>query len=274
MFIPKETAGLPLNIAGYLAAIGVAAYAAKIAKGKLSEKFVPVIGLCALLIFLLQSFRLPALDNGESRFIGGLLAATLLGPWPGFLVMSAVIALRSIISNDFGLANLGLNIINLGWVAGIAGTFVLGKLKKRFPHKRQGFMLALGIASWASVILAASAVELELALIKIMGEALTPESGWRIGTYIILGIMEALITTGVVSVVLNLRPDLVVGYCCGGEKEACYAGHHHVQTHTHPAGDLGHHDHGHTPAPHDPHDHSHEHKHENGHSHHEAGHVH
>ena len=272
MYIPKSMLSLPLDIIGYIAAIGVTVYAARKVSHKLSEKFVPTMGLCALFIFLLQLIPLPAIDSSGSQFIGAILAATLLGPWPGFLVISLVVALRSIISNNLGLAHLGLNIINLGWIAGVVGASVLAKLKQRVPHKRRGFLAAIAIASWVSIVMAASAVELELALFRVISGISRTESAWIMVNYILLGVVEAAITTGIISVVLSLRPDLVVGYCCGGEKQVCYAEHHHVQTHTHPKGDLGHHDYGH--PTHEQHGHGQPgHTHEPGHKH-EHGHVH
>jgi hypothetical protein len=64
-----------------------------------------------------------------------------------------------------------------------------------------------------------------------------------LGVQSLIGIVEAAFTVLCVSLLIKARPDLVLTHCCGGDKETCYAHHHHVKTHTHEEGKN--HEHGH-----------------------------
>ena len=89
---------------GYLdpqvaAATGVVAVAAvgfglRRAEDALDERRVPLVGVTAAFIFAAQMLNFPVAGGTSGHVLGAALAATLLGPWLGCLVLAVVLGLR------------------------------------------------------------------------------------------------------------------------------------------------------------------------------------
>ncbi|MEL7656743.1 MAG: energy-coupling factor ABC transporter permease, partial [Bacillota bacterium] len=121
------------------ASAGMIGYSAKKVKEELEEKKVPLMGVMGAFVFAGQmiNFTIPA--TGSSGHIGGgILLASLLGPYAAFLVISAVLIIQALFFADGGLLALGCNIFNLGFLACfIAYPFVYKQIvKKSFTPKR------------------------------------------------------------------------------------------------------------------------------------------
>ena len=52
----------------------------------------------------------PVAGGTSGHLLGGALAAIILGPWSGMLVMTSVIGLQALLFQDGGLLALGANI--------------------------------------------------------------------------------------------------------------------------------------------------------------------
>ena len=124
----------------------------------------------------------------SGHFLGGALAAILLGPWPALLVMTAVIALQGLIFQDGGLLAMGANIFVMGIVTVWTGYFVYQALQ-RFNRYVAGFA-----AGWLSVVLAAVVTAFMLALsgTSSLGVVLAAMAG----VHMLIGVGEGLITVG------------------------------------------------------------------------------
>src|SRR5512138_1352594 len=61
----------------------------------LGERQVPLMGVMAAFIFAAQMINFPVAGGTSGHLLGGALAAMLLGPWAGMLVMTAVIAVQA-----------------------------------------------------------------------------------------------------------------------------------------------------------------------------------
>ncbi len=87
----------------------------------LGEKQVPLMGIMAAFIFAAQMLNFPVAGGTSGHFLGGALAAMVLGPWAGILVMTAVIALQALLFQDGGLLVMGANIFNMGLLTAMIG---------------------------------------------------------------------------------------------------------------------------------------------------------
>ena len=85
----------------------------------LDEKAVPLMGVMAAFIFAAQMFNFQIPGGTSGHLLGGVLAAILLGPYAGTIVMACVISVQALVFQDGGLVVLGANIFNMG----IVGTF-------------------------------------------------------------------------------------------------------------------------------------------------------
>jgi cobalt/nickel transport system permease protein len=149
----------------------------------------------------------PVAGGTSGHFLGALLAASLLGPWISCLIMAVVLAIQCLLFADGGLTALGTNIFNMGIIGGVLSYYILVVLKFIFPKNRGGYLVSVAISSWMSVVLGASACSVELAIsgTSPLGVVLPA----MVSVHVLIGIGEAIITTAVVGLILNTRPDLV-----------------------------------------------------------------
>ncbi len=195
---------------GVAAAGGVGAALRQTGK-YLSERQVPLAGLVAAFVFAAQMFNFPVISGMSGHLMGGVLAAVLIGPWAGFIVIAVVLLVQGIFFADGGLTALGLNIFNLGFIGALGGYAIYRVLLKALPKNENGVIIAAGLAAGISVPLAALGFVIQFAIggtVDLsMGTVLTA----MVGTHILIGIGEGLITAMVIGAVIRSRPDLVYG---------------------------------------------------------------
>ena len=76
-------------------------------------RLVPLMGVLGAFIFACQMLNFTIPGTGSSGHLGGgLILAILLGPYAGFLVMAAILAVQALFFADGGLLALGCNIFN------------------------------------------------------------------------------------------------------------------------------------------------------------------
>lgn len=188
-----------------VAAGGVAVAIAR-ANKKMDEKHIPLMGVTAAFIFAAQMLNFPVAGGTSGHLMGGVLAAILLGPFAGVLVMATILMVQCFIFQDGGVTALGANIFNMGVIGAGLGYYIYFWLNKIFGATRGMFVSAFA-AGWFSIVLAASACALELALsgtvpLKVALPAMA-------GVHALIGIGEGLITVAVLSLVIKVRPDLL-----------------------------------------------------------------
>jgi cobalt/nickel transport system permease protein len=135
------------------------------------------------------------------------LAAILLGPWAGTLVIASVLAVQALLFQDGGLLALGANILNMALVGVWTGWFVYAGLKRLLGEKGWAVIARGFAAGWASVVVASLLASAELAL--------SGASPWGVvlpamtGVHALIGIGEGAITVAVLAFIRVTRPDLL-----------------------------------------------------------------
>ena len=189
---PKVWAGASAVSAGALA--GALAQTRK----ALEERQVPLLGVMGAFIFAAQMVNFPVAGGTSGHLLGAALAAVLLGPWSAMLIMTAVLVIQMLFFYDGGLTALGANVLNMAviapWVA--YGTY---RLFAGLSRGSTGRGVAVFLASWLSVMAAALACSLELALSGTvpLGVVVPAMMGW----HALIGIGEGVITTVAVAFV-------------------------------------------------------------------------
>jgi len=168
-------------------------------------------GLVAAFIFAVQMLNFPVAAGTSGHLLGGALAAILVGPYLGTLCVSVVLVVQALLFADGGLSALGLNVINMAIVGAFGGYAIFLLARRLLPATRGGVVVASGIGAGLSVVLASLAFTLEYALGGAGGASVTRVAGAMVGTHILIGLGEALITAMTVSAVMAVRPDLVHG---------------------------------------------------------------
>lgn len=170
----------------------------------LGEKQVPLMGVMAAFIFAAQMINFPVAGGTSGHLLGGTLAAIMLGPWAAMVVMTAVIAVQSLLFQDGGLLVMGANILNMGLITVVIG---YGLYRAVFGRSRRVKLVVAGFAAWLSVMAGALATALEL---WVSGTSnLQTVTLAMLGVHTLIGIGEALITVAALSFILQTRPGLV-----------------------------------------------------------------
>jgi cobalt/nickel transport system permease protein len=91
MHIPDGFINLPTAATTYAIAGGGIAYGIREANRRLGERHVPLLGVMAAFIFAAQMLNFPVAGGTSGHLLGAALAAILLGPWAGLLVMTCVL---------------------------------------------------------------------------------------------------------------------------------------------------------------------------------------
>ena len=188
-----------------LAMVGVG-YAARSVRRTLPSNKVPLLGLTAAFVFAAQMLNFPVAGGTSGHLLGGVLAAVLLGPSAGVLVLASALIVQCLVFADGGLLAIGANIFNRG-IVGTAGAYGIYWLVRRYAKGLRGQLAAAAFASWCSVVLAATACAAELAFSGTVrwGVAFPAMAG----VHMLIGVGEATITTLVLVAIAATRPDLL-----------------------------------------------------------------
>ncbi|CAN5726819.1 energy-coupling factor ABC transporter permease [soil metagenome] len=204
---PDGFLSVGVSIALWALTIAVLALSVSRAGRSLDERAVPLMGVTAAFIFAAQMVNFPVLGGTSGHLLGGVLAAVLLGPWAGTLVMACVVAVQALVFQDGGLLVLGANIFNMGIVGTLGGFYLYVALCRVLGGEERVRVPAAAIAAWTALVLGALAMALQLAASGT--SPLEVSLVAMLGTHALIGIGEALITVGAVSLLATVRPDLL-----------------------------------------------------------------
>ncbi|MCX7792581.1 MAG: energy-coupling factor ABC transporter permease, partial [Chloroflexaceae bacterium] len=205
MHIPDGFLSAPVALLWWVLTIAALALAVQRVQG-FDERRVPLVGVMAAFIFAAQMLNFPVLGGTSGHLLGGALAALLLGPWAGMLVMACVIALQALLFQDGGLLALGANVFNMGVATALVGHGVGMPLIRAAGGKPWGLIVAGFVAAWLSVMVAAFLTSLQLALSGLSAAVVFPA---MLFVHAFIGIGEGLITVAALAFVATTRPDLV-----------------------------------------------------------------
>ncbi|MDF1596433.1 MAG: energy-coupling factor ABC transporter permease [Acidimicrobiia bacterium] len=196
--------------AGVVAVSGLGASLRRAGK-ELQDRQIPLAGLIAAFVFVLQMLNFPVVAGMSGHLLGGALAAILIGPWMGMVVVSVVVIVQALLFADGGISALGLNIVNMGLLTVLSGWLAYRLLMAVLPKKAGSVLLAGSLAAWFSVVVSSLGFVGEYAIGGAGGAPLSTVLAAMSGTHSLIGIGEGLITAGVLGSVLAVRPDLVHG---------------------------------------------------------------
>jgi cobalamin biosynthesis protein CbiM len=212
MHIPDGFIDIPTSTAfAALAATGVA-LSLKGAKSSLDEKTAPLAGLTATFIFAVQMLNFPVAAGTSGHLLGGALAAVLVGPYAASLALTVVLLMQGLLFADGGLTAIGLNVFNMSIIGVWVGYFAFNLAKRVLPKKKTSVAIAALFGGLISVPAAAFGFVIEYAIGGTATFSTSAVASAMIGTHILIGIGEGLITFFAVSAVMASRSDLVYGY--------------------------------------------------------------
>ncbi len=203
---------------GFLSA-GVAAATWTVAAGSLAwslraEKRLPdrtpagTLGALAAFVFAGQLVNVPLVPGTSGHLVGGTLAAAIVGPWRGLVVMAVVLAVQALLFQDGGITAFGANLLAMGGAGALGGHAVAALVARLRPGLRGlvagsvigAFVATLTGAAFIALVLAASGLYPVQAVLPVM-----------LSLHVPIALLEAALTGAVLSTVARWRPDLVRG---------------------------------------------------------------
>lgn len=174
-----------------------------------NEQIVPLMGVLGAFVFGAQMINFAIPGTGSSGHIsGGILLAILLGPWASFIVLASVVIVQCLFFADGGLLALGANIINMGLFSCFVGyaMYWLIAMKKHSP-----LFLSLTIiaATIMSAEMGAGCVAIETFLSGRSDIPFDRFLGIMAAIHLPIGLIEGLVTLGVLKFVRRVRPDAI-----------------------------------------------------------------
>jgi cobalt/nickel transport system permease protein len=204
LHIPDGFLSLLIALVAWILAVIFISLAIRNSQASFDEKLVPLAGIMAAFFFAGQMINFPVAGGTSGHFIGAALAAVVLGPWLGILVMTAVIILQALLFQDGGLVVMGANILVMGVTPALIS---YGLYRAVAQRNRRIQLVTVAGAAWLSVMGAALLTALLLGF--------SGTSSFRIavpallGVHALIGIGEALITVAALSFIMNTRPQLL-----------------------------------------------------------------
>ncbi len=228
LHIPDNFLSALVSLVFWIATAGCVALALRRTERALDDRQVPLMGVMAACIFAAQMLNFPVAGGTSGHLLGGALAAIVLGPAAGVLVMTCVVALQALLFADGGIVVMGANIFNMGVGTAVLGAAVFGALITVLGRARWGVVIAGFVAAWVSVMAAALATSLQLIASGTVQAAVVLPA--MLGVHAVIGVGEGLITAAALSFLLATRPDLLPargagqGSAAGGRPRGILAG--------------------------------------------------
>jgi cobalt/nickel transport system permease protein len=178
---------------------------------QLKDRAIPLAGITAAFVFAAQMFNFPVAAGTTGHLLGGALAAILLGPSLGAIVVTIVVVVQAFVFADGGLTALGLNVLNMAIIPAYGGYAVFRILRRLSPRSSGGVVGSTGIAAWATVVMAAFAFSIEWLFGATAPVSFDTVFAAMVGVHTMIGLGEGVITALAVGAVLVSRSDLVYG---------------------------------------------------------------
>ncbi|MBC7817861.1 MAG: energy-coupling factor ABC transporter permease, partial [Planctomycetaceae bacterium] len=191
-------------------ALGAVSYSVHRLKQSVGDRTIPLTGMMAALVFAGQMVNFPIGAPVSGHLLGGVLAATVVGPWAGCVAMTLVLFVQWALFSDGGLFSLGANVLHMAVIGAWGGHAVRLFVQRFVGDSRKGIVIGSVFAAWASVMAAAALFCLEFRLSWLPSEIdFSKVFTLMVSFHSLIGLGEALITGVAISFVLSHRPELI-----------------------------------------------------------------
>ena len=207
MHIPDGFLSVLVSVVFWALSILAIGYSLRRLGKEMDERQVPMMGVLAAAIFAGQMLNFAVAGGTSGHLLGATLATVLLGPWAAVLVMTCVVGIQALVFQDGGLLAMGANIFNMGVIGVFVAYTVYQTVQKLARGKSWGIFVGGFAAAWLSIVIAALAAALQLALSGTSPANIAVPA--MAGIHAIIGIGEGLITLGALAFIAATRPDLV-----------------------------------------------------------------
>ena len=171
----------------------------------------PLVGLLAAVVFIISCMPIPVPTAGTcSHPCGTGVAAILVGPLVSVLIAAVALLIQALFLAHGGLSTLGANTFSMGVVGSFVGWLAFRGLRRLGGGLALSGFVAGILADWgtyaATSLILASGIRGDAPLLPLLAKVVLA----FIPTQLPLGILEGVITAGMVTLLYRKRPDLLV----------------------------------------------------------------
>ncbi|MBI2841447.1 MAG: cobalt transporter CbiM [Acidobacteria bacterium] len=185
----------------------------------IGEARIPHIALMSSFSFIVMMFNIPMAGGTTGHATGAALAGIVLGPGAALLALTTTVVIQAVFFGDGGVLAIGANCFNLAIVMPATGALVYRLLAGSGIRSRTA---AAAIAGYVAANAGALCVAVEIGLQPLLFRSPSGQPlycpfplaltvpGMMAGHLTVFGLVEALITGGVVNYALRHEPGLLV----------------------------------------------------------------
>lgn len=185
-----------------------------------SYKRMPLMGVGASLSFLTMMFNVPLPGGTTGHAVGGTLIAILLGPEAAIISITIALLVQALLFGDGGILAFGANCFNMAFVIPFVG-YNIYKFFNLMIKGEKGEYISSIIGSYLGINVAAffAAVEFGVQPLLFKDAAGMPLycpyplhitiPAMLIPHLAVAGVLEAIITAGVLAFVRKVSPDII-----------------------------------------------------------------
>lgn len=187
--------------------IGIASY--KVKKITRSD-IIPLMGVMGAFIFAAQmiNFSIPA-TGSSGHIIGGILLASLIGPWAAFITLTSVLIIQCLIFADGGLMALGCNIINMAAMSCLIAYPLIYKPIAGKSTSKVRLSCAAITACIVALELGALAVTAETKLSGVTALSTSTFLTLMTSIHLAIGALEGIATAVILCFISSYKPDML-----------------------------------------------------------------
>ncbi len=134
MHIPDGYLSPETCIATYAVAVPLWIYGFKKLKEKLTEETLPTLAALSALSFVIMMFNIPIPGGTSAHAVGAVAIAILFGPWVGFVSISLVLLIQSVVFGDGGISAWAVNSMSMGFIGSFVGYYIFQWLKTKTKY--------------------------------------------------------------------------------------------------------------------------------------------
>jgi len=177
----------------------------------------PLVGMVAAVVFVISCMPIPVPLAGTcSHPCGTGLAAILLGPTLGVVVAAVALLIQALFLSHGGLSTWGANLFSMGVMGSFGGYLVFRGLRACRVNVIAAAFMAGVAADWATyagtALIMAAGIKGESAFWPLSGKIMLA----FVPTQLPLGVIEGVITAGMISLLRKKRPDLLARTALSG----------------------------------------------------------
>jgi cobalt/nickel transport system permease protein len=193
-------------------------------KREVTKEKMPLMGVGSALSFLTMMLNIPLPGGTSGHAIGGTLIAIIIGPEAACISITIALLIQALLFGDGGVLAFGANCFNMAFVLPFVGYYIYKLLKERMKTEKEEYISAF-IGSYIAINMAALCAAIEFGVQPLFfkdaaGVAMyCPYPLWItipsmvIPHLVAAGILEAIITVGVLRFIRKVSPKTIYDNC-------------------------------------------------------------